>query len=201
VRQLYTLTQKFWFYLKLVVETPSPNQQDISIPGSIVEELLNAKFTGIFMPKNLTCDIEAAKLAVNNDLAEWLFTELLDYMLDQHQQTDLLKIHGQVVDDAFHFSLSNCQEDHQATSSSEIIELIQFKSSADENSELSIVLKIVKKIVEIYDGVFLISGVANADTVTKNRNDISIYITLPLAAAVTSPTDTKLVSYSRSSPL
>lgn len=196
-RQLYMLTQKFWFYLKLVVETPSPNQQDISIPSSIVEQILNAKFTGIFMPKNFTCEIEAAKLAVNNDLAEWLFTELIDYMLEQHQPTDVLKIHGQVIDDAFHLSLSNCQEDHQAASSSEITELIQFKSSADENSELSIGLKIVKKIVEIYDGVFLTSGVANSGTPVENRDDISIYVTLPLTTAVISSTDAKLVSYSR----
>jgi two-component system, sensor histidine kinase and response regulator len=47
-------------------------------------------------------------------------------------------------------------------------------------------LKIVKKIVEIYDGVFLISGI--------DRDEISIYVNLPLATEVESLTETASLS-------
>ncbi len=186
VIQLHTLTQKFWFYLKLIADTPTPNSQDRAAPDSVINQILATKYAGLFMPSNLCCEIESTSLAVNIDLAEWLFTELLDYVLDRSQNNTYVKVNGQVIDNAFHFSLSSQNEHDPSTSNSEISNLIQFNSTPDENSELPIGLKIVKKIVEIYDGVFLISGI--------DRDEISIYVNLPLAAKIESLTGTAPLS-------
>jgi two-component system, sensor histidine kinase and response regulator len=180
VLQLHTLTQKFWFYLKLIADTPTPSKEDRSAPNLVVKKILASKYAGAFMPSNLSCEIESTTLAVNIDLAEWLFTELLDYVLDRYQANAYLKISGQSIDDAFHFSLSSLNKNDSSTSNSEISNLIQFNSTPDENSELPIGLKIVKKIVEIYDGVFLISGI--------DRDEIEIYVNLPLASEIESLT-------------
>jgi two-component system, sensor histidine kinase and response regulator len=186
VTQLHTLTQKFWFYLKLLVDTPTPNRHDLSIPNSIVEQILTDRFTGVPTSSDLICQIEAAKLAVNVDLAEWLFNELLDHVFARCKANACLKIQGQIIDDAFHFALSSLQTDRQHAPSSGISNFIQFKSSADENPELAIGLKIVKKIVEIYDGVFLISD--------ADEGEISVYVTLPLASDRSSMTESSTMS-------
>jgi two-component system, sensor histidine kinase and response regulator len=186
VIRLHTLTQKFWFYLKLLIDTPTPNRQDISIPKSIVEQILTARFAGFQLPSDLICEIEDAKLAVNADLAEWIFNELLDYVFDYCQSNICLKIHGQIIDDVFHLSLASSPGNNQITSNSEISNFIQFNSDPDENPELAIGLKIVKKIVEIYDGIFLMSSV--------DRDGISIYVTLPLTSDNLSVTGSSAIS-------
>lgn len=186
VLQLHTLTQKFWFYLKLIADTPTPSKEDRSAPNLVVKQILASKYAGAFMPSNLSYEIENTTLAVNIDLAEWLFTELLDYVLDRYQANAYLKISGQSIDDAFHFSLSSLNKNDSSTSNSEISNLIQFNSTPDENSELPIGLKIVKKIVEIYDGVFLISGI--------DRDEIEIYVNLPLASEIESLTGAATLS-------
>jgi two-component system, sensor histidine kinase and response regulator len=178
VTRLHTLTQKFWFYLKLIVDPPTPSNRDLSIPRFIIDRLLSDRFATLPMPSELICEIEGAKLAVNDDLAEWVFNELLDYVFKHDRANSCLKIYGKVIDNAFHLSLSKQPKDHSSISNSGMTGLIQFNSSPDENSELEIGLKIVKKIVEIYDGIFLISGI--------DRAEIEIYVTLPLASETAS---------------
>jgi two-component system, sensor histidine kinase and response regulator len=180
VSELHTLTQKFWFYLRLIADTPAPSKQDRSEPKSIVKQILATKFARNFVPRNLVCEIETTNLAVTVDLAKWLFTELLDYLFDHDRANAYQKINGQKIDDTFHFSLSSFKEENPTISTSEISNLIQFNATSDENSELPIGLKIVKKIVEIYDGVFLISGI--------DREEISIYVNLPLGVEIDSLT-------------
>ena len=125
-------------------------------------------------PTNLICEVEDAKLAVNIDLAEWTFNELIDYVFASCQPNLNLKINGEIIDGTFHLSLSSLQGSNQNTSKLEISNLIQFNSTPDENPELPIGLKIVKKIVEIYDGLFLMSDI--------DQGEISVYLTLPLVS-------------------
>ena len=172
VSRLHTLTQKFWFYLKLIIDTPTPDRHDRSTPKSIVEAILTTRLAQLPTSNNRICEIEDAILAVNVDLAEWIFNELLDYVFDRYQAHLFLKIHGQVIDNTFHLSLSSLQLNHQIASSSEISNFIQFNTPTDENPELAIGLKIVKKIVEIYDGIFLMSS--------GDRDEVTFYLTLPL---------------------
>jgi two-component system, sensor histidine kinase and response regulator len=180
VSELHTLTQKFWFYLRLIADTPAPSKQDRSEPNSIVKQILATKLARNSVPRNLVCEIESTNLAVNIDLAEWLFTELLDYLFYRDRANSYLKINGQSIDNTFHFSLSSLEADNPNISTSEISNLIQFNATPDENSELPIGLKIVKKIVEIYDGVFLISGI--------DQEEISMYVNLPLGVEIGSMT-------------
>lgn len=172
--RLHQLTHKFWFYLQLLLETPDANKSSygISIPKFIIDRNLTARFAESIQPHNLVCEIEDTTLAVNVNHANWIFNELLSYLFAHSDDEAHLQINGQVVNDAFHFSLSSCQGKNPKTLNPEISHLIQFNSAIGENKELEIGLKIVKKIVEIYDGVFLISG--------DEGNELTIYTTLPL---------------------
>ncbi len=176
ITRLHTLTQKFWLYLKLIVDTPTPDRQDLSLPRSIVEQILFTRLAGAPAPSDLVCEVEDVKLAVNIDLAEWIFSELIDYVFDTYPANTHLKISGKTIDNTFHLSLSSSQEQTAGASNSdsEISKLIQFTSPTDENQELVIGLKIAKKIVEIYDGLFLMSDI--------DQGEISVYLTLPLVS-------------------
>jgi two-component system, sensor histidine kinase and response regulator len=174
VTNLYTLTQKFWLYLRLIVDTPKPNPLDNSTPKAMIERILDTRFAQSLRSADLVCEIEATNIAVNPDLAEWVFNEALDYLFRNYQSNTYLKINGQVIDNSFHLSLSNCQGS-PADNHTDMSTFIQFNSAEDESQELEIGLKIIKKIVEIYDGIFLIAGI--------DKNDASIYLTLPLISA------------------
>ncbi len=183
VTSLYTLTQKFWLYLRLIVDTPKPSNLDRATPQPMIERILATRFAKSLRLKDLVCDIQDPTMAVNPDLAEWVFNEALDYMFSNYQSNTYLKINGQVIDNSFHLSLSNCRgssTDNQADMST----FIQFNSAEDENQDLEIGLKIIKKIVEIYDGIFLISGI--------DKNDVAIYLTLPVVAATVPMTRSQL---------
>ncbi|WP_373542396.1 PleD family two-component system response regulator [Chamaesiphon sp.] len=170
--RLHTLTQKFWFYLKLLIDTPTPHRDDRSHPQSIVAQILSDRRDRLPTLNPPLCEVEDMNLAVNADLAEWIFNELLDYVCDRCQTNFCLKIHGQAIDGAFHLSLSSLPLNNQTNSTSDISSFIQFNSSPEQNPELAIGLKIVKKIVEIYDGLFLMS--------VGDREEMTFYLTLPL---------------------
>ena len=172
VTRLHTLTQQFWFYLKLLIDTPTPHRDDSSNPKSIVEQLLRDRCEQLPTLNLPLCEVEDTSLAVNADLAEWIFNELLDYVFDRCQTDFYLKIHGQAIDGAFHLSLSSLPSNNQTELNSDISSFIQFNSSSEQNPELAIGLKIVKKIVEIYDGLFLMS--------VGDLDEMTFYLTLPL---------------------
>jgi two-component system, sensor histidine kinase and response regulator len=190
VTNLYTLTQKFWLYLRLIVDTPKPSQLDNSAPKAIIERILATRFAKSLRVKDLVCDIESTNIAVNSDLAEWVFNEVLDYVFKNYQSNTYLKINGQVIDNSFHLSLANYQGS-PTDNHTDISTFIQFNSAEDETQDLEIGLKIIKKIVEIYDGIFLISGI--------DKNDISIYLTLPLVSTATPIIRSQLESLMESS--
>jgi two-component system, sensor histidine kinase and response regulator len=175
--QLQKLTQKFWFYLQLLLEAPDFKSQGISMPKFIIEQHLTNRLAGLSSSIDVSCEVEDAVLAVNIKHSQWLFDELLNYLIDNCHSNARLIINGQIIDDSFHLSLSSCQGNNSASSSSEISNLIQFDPSSNEAQELEIGLKIVKKIIEMYDGIFLISGI--------DRKELTIYTTLPIVAVKT----------------
>lgn len=183
--QLHNLTRKFWLYLKLIVETPVPSTLDLSLPKSIIERLFSDRLVNLPISSNLTCEVEDTELAVSEDLAEWVFNELLDYLFKRYQDQFSIKVHGRIIDNAFHLSLSN-HPYRENDNFQDITGFIQFTSHSDVNSELEIGLKIVKKIVEIYDGIFLISD--------ADREDVEIYVTLPLVPKIESISELQLES-------
>ncbi|WP_310485376.1 response regulator [Chamaesiphon sp. VAR_48_metabat_403] len=181
VRQLRRLTEKFWFYLQLTLETPETNRPETLIPKPVFNRILATKFAGL-SKTDVVCEIEDAQLAVNSEHFNWIATELIECIsVDSH-----VKIHGEVMDNSFHISLS-IHTNKAANSMDldlEMSRLIEFNSSDDEDKELEIGLKIVKKIVEIYDGIFLMSGSVGESA--------TFYLTLPLATNSLSEIDTYL---------
>ena len=170
--KLRKLMQKFWFYLQLVVEKPESNYGDASSPRAIVEQSLKNRFKGSAIPTNIICEVEDAQLAVNTTHFQWVCNELIEYVLGNTKADSRSRIYGEIIDDVFHFSLSNYQRDEADISIIEMTKSIQLNSSTYEERELQIGLKIVKKLVNNYDGVFLLSSPDEAET--------TVYLTLPL---------------------
>ncbi|WP_310481118.1 response regulator [Chamaesiphon sp. VAR_48_metabat_403] len=170
--QLRKLMEKFWFYLQLVVEKPESNYGDASIPKSIVKQSLMNRFKGLALPKNIICEIDDAQLAVNSNHFQWVCNELIEYILSNANPNSRTRIYGEVIDDVFHFSLSNYLRDGADISMIQMTKSIQVNSSTYEERELQIGLKIVKKLVNNYDGVFLLSS--------PDEEETTVYLTLPL---------------------
>ncbi len=171
VRQLQRLTEKFWFYLQLTLEASETTCQEVSIPKPVFNQILATKFAGLFMT-DVVCEIEDVRLAVKPEHFQWIVTELIEcFSVDAH-----VRIHGEVMDSAFHISLSihTKKSVNLLDLDLEMSKLIEFNSSDNEDKELEIGLKIIKKIVEIYDGLFLVSGSVGESS--------TFYLTLPLAA-------------------
>jgi two-component system, sensor histidine kinase and response regulator len=183
VRRLRKLTEKFWFYLQLTLDTSGVDRQEISMPKSVIEQSLITRIELLPNPIDLICEIEDARLAVTSNHLQWVIDELLDRVFAASSANIHLKIHGEIMDNAFHLSLSSCQVKTTNTSlDSEMSKLIQFNSS-EAGQETEIGLKIVKKIVEIYDGIFLTSGIAEEAAPAQSQEEITVYLTLPLALA------------------
>jgi two-component system, sensor histidine kinase and response regulator len=170
--QLRKLMKKFWFYLQLVAEKPESNYGDPSIPKSIVEQSLKNRFKEVTLPSNIIYEVEDTQLAVNTTHFQWICDELTEYLISNVNPHTRTRIFGEVIDDMFHFSLTNYQRDIEKPSMIEMTKSVQLNSSTYEERELKIGLKIVKKLVNNYDGVFLLSGPNEAET--------SVYLTLPL---------------------
>jgi two-component system, sensor histidine kinase and response regulator len=172
--QLRKLMQKLWFYLHIVSEKPELHCDYPSIPRSIVQESLMNRFKELAQPVNFICEIEDAKLAVNTSHFEWICNELIEYVLLNANPNLRVRIFGEIIDDVFHFSLSNYQENVSNSSMLEMTKSIQLNPSTYEERELKIGLKIVKKLVNNYDGVFLLSS--------ENEDNTTVYLTLPLVS-------------------
>jgi two-component system, sensor histidine kinase and response regulator len=170
--QLRKLMEKFWFYLQLVVEKPASNYGDASSPKSIVKQSLIDRFKGLAIPKNIICEIDDIKLAVNTNHFQWVCNEVIEYVLSNANPNSRTRIYGEVIDDVFHFSISNYLRDGADISMIQMTKSIQGNSSTYEERELQIGLKIVKKLVNNYDGAFLLSSPEEEET--------TVYLTLPL---------------------
>ncbi len=170
--QLRKLMQKFWFYLHLVVEKPVSNYDDPSIPKSIVEDSLLERFRGLARPSNIICEIEDAKLAVDHHHFQWICNELIEYVIGNAKPDIRIRVYGEIIDDIFHFSLSTYPQDGSNSSIAEMTKSVQMSSSTYEERELKIGLKIVKKLVNNYDGIFLLSS--------SDEDETTVYLTLPL---------------------
>ncbi len=170
--QLDKLMKKLWFYLQLIAEKKPSHYDDPSIPKSIIEQNLINRFKELGQPNNLICEIEDVKLAVNISHFEWISNELIEYILPKASPSIRVRVFGEVIDDMFHFSFSTYQGDGSSYSIVEMTKSVQLSSSTYEERDLQLGLKIVKKLVNNYDGIFLLSSADEEDT--------TVYLTLPL---------------------
>jgi two-component system, sensor histidine kinase and response regulator len=170
--QLRNLSQKFWFYIQLLLDTPDLNCQYFYISQSIVEKNLVDLFPELRETSNLICEIEETQLAVSIEHFRWIYNELLEHTICNCRPNALIRIHGEVIDNLFHLSLSKSNYQEEGSSASILRMSSLLNSAANEYQELSIGLKIVKKLIELYDGIFLISSV--------DEDETTVYLTLPV---------------------
>ncbi len=178
--KLQRLTEKFWFYLQLILDHSAPKEREISDPQAIVRQLLEAQLAESVLPQDIDCEIEQSLLAVDSTRAHWIFSELIEYIFALDLPDLCVTINGQVIDNSFHFSLSASSKSTVSESKLRMSDLIEFNPWAEESQELGIGLKIVKKLVEIYDGIFLMSGEGSSYLTLESSPEKTIYITLPL---------------------
>ena len=109
------------------------------------------------MPKNIICEIEDVTISSKRaNHFQWICNELIEYVVSNTKPNSRTRIYGEVIDDVFHFSLSNYLRDGADISAIQMTKSIQLNSSTYEERELKIGLKIVKKLVNNYDGIFLL---------------------------------------------
>ncbi len=160
------LNNKFWIYLELALEKNQFDNNEACNIKLIIEQILIVKSQYLNMQSNLILDLEHAKLAVTNQHCEWIVKELLDNALQSLEPDSIVKISSKVVDRLFALEISH-------PISQETIDI--------EEQELVLSLKIVKKIVDIYDGDFLFTKAIDLDSPIENSYRTTVKITLPLA--------------------
>jgi two-component system cell cycle response regulator len=169
--KLDKLHQTFLFYLQLTLAVRDPKRDRLCAPKMTIEQIATLQADRFKPAPKLIFDIEDTEIAVTPQHLQYIVTELLECALNVAQSE--LHIHGRTIDNAFHFWIDSDRANIVEDSNSKLSELIQFNSGSEGDCELSLSLKIVKKIVEIYDGLFL-----SADT---DRDSTTIYVILPLA--------------------
>jgi two-component system cell cycle response regulator len=171
--KLDKLNQNFLFYLQLALAQKDAKKHQICAPKILIEQIAAAQAAKMKSSPRFQFDLDDAELAVTPAHIQYVITELLDRALNAYNPEFSIDIHGRIVDDAFHFWIDNGNIEASHNPDAKLSEIIRLNSSASGDRELGIGLKIVKKIVEIYDGLFLLSN-TEADGNT-------VYITLPLA--------------------
>jgi two-component system, sensor histidine kinase and response regulator len=176
--KLDKLHQSFLFYLQLTLAIREPKNRRICAPKISIQRIANFQARQFKPAPKLVFDLEDPEVAVTAQHLDYIVTELLDCALNVFKSEAEIHVHGRVIDNTFHFWVDNCGKQSSSASNTKLSELIQFNAGASVPQELGMSLKIVKKIIEIYDGLFLI---ANTDL-----DNTTIYITLPLAVSARS---------------
>jgi two-component system, sensor histidine kinase and response regulator len=171
--RLDKLNQKFLFYLQLALAPKDRKKHQVCAPKMLIKQIAIVQASQFKPSPKLIFDIQDPDVAVTPSHLQYIVNELLDNALTTFDAEIPIYVHGQVIDDAFHFWIDGKETNVIDKRSSKLSELIRFDAGFNEEAELDMGLKIVKKIIEIYDGLFLI---ANTD-----RDKTTIYVTLPLA--------------------
>ncbi len=152
--ELERLTSKFWIYLELALEKKQLDIQEKYHIKKNIGQIAIAQSRFWHREDDLSIELENAKIAVTEQHCEWVVKELLDNAFKSSDLGVPVEIRGRVIDRRYYLWVSDRTDD------------------SIDDQELVIGLKIVKKIVNIYDGEFA------KTTVDENR---MIYVTFPLA--------------------
>ncbi len=172
VVKLDELHNLFLFYLQLTLAPKALPQNNIFISRYLIKEIAIDRANKLNKFSQLFFDIEDAEIAVTIEHFTYIIIQLLDNALNRSHPEVPIHIHAIIIDDTFNLWIDDRSIDNTDRHNSKLSELIRFNSGSEEQ-ELSISLKIIKKIIETYDGLFLI---ANTD-----RDNTTIYVALPLA--------------------
>jgi two-component system, sensor histidine kinase and response regulator len=151
--ELEQLTSKFWIYLELALEKKQFDNQESCNIRKIIYQISTVRSESFCRAEDLSIELQNANIAVSEQHCEWIVKELLDNAFKSSEPDLIVKICGRIIDRTYHLWVSDCLDD------------------SIKDQELALGLKIIKKIVDIYDGTF---------TRMTVDNDQMIYITLPL---------------------
>lgn len=169
--ELDKLHQSFLFYLQLSLPTKEVKTTRTCYPQQAIEQTALHQAQDLNPIPKLVFDLENSQVAVTPEHMQYLINELLDPILTGANSQSIY-IYGREIDRAFHFWIENFATDSAVSNDARLSELISLDSRFNRLPELNMRLKIVKKIVEIYDGLFLKVNVEEKSTV---------YVVLPLA--------------------
>jgi two-component system, sensor histidine kinase and response regulator len=177
--ELDQFQQSFLFTRQLSPSVPEANRQTIC-PAKMSIEQITLRQIGQLQPQpKVIFDIEDADLAVTPKHLQYIVAELIDYILTISQPKDFINVHGHIMNDEFHFYIDNRGMSLSSIPLTELSTSIRFNLVSKSDYELNTGLRIAKKIVEIYEGLFLI---ANSDL-----TEVTIYVTLPLTRLIALP--------------
>jgi two-component system, sensor histidine kinase and response regulator len=152
-------TYKFWTYLDFVVEKKQFNSDEVCNIKEIIEQISIVQAQWLNRESDLVLKIDRADVAVTAKHCELIIKELLDNAFKFSEPGVSIQIRSVCFNKLLHLWVGNLQDSDNT------------EQSIDDE-ELGLGLKVVKKIVDIYDGVF---------NVSNDGDGRNVYITLPLA--------------------
>jgi two-component system, sensor histidine kinase and response regulator len=164
---IQTNTYKFWTYLDFAAEKKQFYNDEVCNIKEIIEQIAIVQAQWLNRQNDLVVDIQLATVAVTAKHSELMIKELLDNAFKFSEAGIKIQLCGRVIDRAFHFWIGDRRSDTP-------IDLpISGLNFGDQ--ELGLGLKVVKKIVDLYDGCFAID--------INDRHETIVYLTLPLGLA------------------
>jgi two-component system, sensor histidine kinase and response regulator len=157
-------TYKFWTYLDFAAEKKQFHSDDICNIKEIIEQISIVQAQWLEREDDLVLDLERADVAVTSKHCELIVKELLDNAFKFSEPGIRIEICGKVIARSFHLWIRDGRSDYA------LDRAVDLRDS--EQQELGLGLKVVKKIVNMYDGLFAIN--------TNDCNETIVHLTLPL---------------------
>lgn len=159
-------TYKFWTYLDFAVEKKQFNSTETCNIKEIVEQISIVQAQWLNRESDLAIDLDRADVIVSSKHCELIIKELLDNTFNFSAPGNKITICGRVVERSFHLWIGDGRSDYALERPS--------GNLAPQPEELGLGLKVVKKIVDMYDGHFSVT--------TNEDNETIVHITLPLSS-------------------
>jgi two-component system, sensor histidine kinase and response regulator len=157
-------TYKFWTYLDFVAEKKQFYSDETCNIKEIVEQISVIQAQWLNRESDLVLDLDSGNAAVTAKHCELIIKELLDNAFKFSDPGVPINICGRAIDRSFHLWIRDGRSDYPIDR--------PLTRLAPEQQELGLGLKVVKKIVDIYDGLFAVD--------TNDDNETTVHLTLPL---------------------
>ncbi len=158
-------TYKFWTYLDFTIEKKQFNSDESCDIKEIINQISIVQAQWLNRERDLILDLERATVAVTARHCELIIKELLDNAFIFSETGTQISLCGRAIDRSFHLWIRDGRSDYALAR--------PIVSNEHEQQELGLGLKVVKKIVDMHDGSFVMNN--------NERNQTTIYLTLPLA--------------------